>query len=218
MALELALPPIAKNLCCKIIYKHLYLSYYSKGFGSVDKKSNIFSNFVKYTGQIRRVISNIVKPEDVDDIVQDTFVRGYEAELKQEIKYARSYMLTTAKNLALNHKAKSAEKLNQSIEDLSQSPVSLLTDNFEDNFESKERFLLFVKAAQQLSGPVRKCFILKKVYGLTQKEIANYLQISESTVEKHVAKGLLLSVQYMESIEQSSTRDTQQTVKEFKSR
>lgn len=182
--------------------------------------TSISSIFVKYTAQIRRVISAIVKPEDVDDIVQDTFVRGYEAELKQEIKYARSYMLTTAKNLALNHNAKSAVKFNQSIEDFSESPVQLLTGNFEDDFESKERFLLFCKAADQLSGQVRKCFILKKVYGLSQKEISQYLDISESTVEKHVAKGLLKSVQYME------TRDNQipkadiesSNIKEFKSR
>jgi len=41
---------------------------------------------------------------------------------------------------------------------------------------------------------------LKKVYGLSQKEVAQYLQLSESTVEKHVAKGLLKSVQYMEQM------------------
>jgi len=38
----------------------------------------------------------------------------------------------------------------------------------------------------------------KRVYGLSQKEIAQYLSLSESTVEKHVAKGLLKSSQYME--------------------
>lgn len=178
------------------------------------------STFVKYTAQIRRVISSIVKAEDVDDIVQDTFIRGYEAELKQEIKFARSYMLTTAKNLALNHNAKSFVKFNQSIEDFVESPVQLLTGNFEDDFESKERFLLFCKAADQLSGQVRKCFILKKVYGLSQKEISQYLDLSESTVEKHVAKGLLKSVQYMESVESkvSTPNIESSNVKEFKSR
>jgi RNA polymerase sigma-70 factor (ECF subfamily) len=43
----------------------------------------------------------------------------------------------------------------------------------------------------QLPLQCRRAFLLKKVYGLSQKEIAGYLGISESTVEKHVAKGLL---------------------------
>jgi len=94
-------------------------------------------------------------------------------------------------------------KYNDSIEDFVEPPVELSSNLFEDDYESKERFLSFCRATDQLSGSVRKCFILKKVYGLSQKEIAQYLQLSESTVEKHVAKGLLKSVQYMEQTHSS---------------
>ncbi len=161
--------------------------------------------FISYSAKIRRVVSRIVHPEDIDDIVQDTFVRSYEANLKQEIKYSRSYMLRTAKNLALNHIAKWDNKYNDSIEEFSEPPVELTSQNFEDEFESKERFLVFVQATNQLATSVRKCFILKKVYGLTQKEIARYLHISESTVEKHVAKGLLKCSIYMEQNDNSQS-------------
>jgi len=156
--------------------------------------------FINYRNTIKGFISRIVKPDDIDDIVQETFVRSYEANLKQEIKYAKSYMLKTAKNIAFNHNAKWDNKYNDSIEDFVEPPVELSSNLFEDDYESKERFLSFCRATDQLSGSVRKCFILKKVYGLSQKEIAQYLQLSESTVEKHVAKGLLKSVQYMEQI------------------
>jgi len=166
--------------------------------------------FVNYSANIKRFISRIVSPDDIDDIVQETFVRSYEADLKEEIKYARSYMLKTAKNLALNHAAKWDNKYNDSIEDFAESTVhisGLQTRSFESEFESKERFLLFCKATEQLSNAVRKSFILKKVYGLSQKEIANYLEISESTVEKHVAKGLLSCAQYMDRIENADNRN-----------
>jgi len=49
--------------------------------------------------------------------------------------------------------------------------------------------------------------VLKKVYGLSQKEIAEYLGISQSTVEKHVAKGLLMCVQAMREMGHSSEAD-----------
>nr|WP_232771378.1 RNA polymerase sigma factor [Colwellia sp. 12G3] len=149
-----------------------------------------------------RLISHIVKPDDIEDIVQETFVKTYEADLKQEIKYVRSYMLKTAKNLALNHVALWDNKYNDSLEDFSQPPVQLTSVNVEDDYESKEQFLFFCRATDQLSGSVRKCFILKKVYGLSQKEIAKYLNLSESTVEKHIAQGLLKSAMYIKRMNQ----------------
>lgn len=159
--------------------------------------------FLKTKKNIGHLISHIVKPDDIDDIVQETFVKTYEADLKQEIKYVRSYMLKTAKNLAFNHVARWDNKYKDSLEDFTQTPVQLTSVNVEDDYESKEQFLFFCRATDQLSGSVRTCFILKKVYGLSQKEIANYLKLSESTVEKHIAQGLLKSTIYMKRINSS---------------
>ena len=174
-----------------------------------QKNKGKFGNiFINYQSTLRRFICRIVKPDDIDDIVQETFVRSYEANLKQEIKYVRSYMLKTAKNLALNHNAKWDNKYNDSIEDFVEPPVELSSADFEDDYESKERFLCFCRATDQLSGSVRKCFILKKVYGFSQKEIAQHLQLSESTVEKHIAKGLLKSTRYMEKMSHTADQST----------
>lgn len=182
----------------------------TNNYNNKNKLSNIF---ISYQNTIRSFISRIVKPDEIDDIVQETFVRSYEANLKKEIKYARSYMLKTAKNLAFNHNEKWANKFNDSIEDFIEPPVELISSAFEDDYESKERFLSFCRATEQLSGSVRKCFILKKVYGLSQKEIAQYLQLSESTVEKHVAKGLLKSVQYMQKMNCNVDKTQIKTIK-----
>ncbi|WP_057831199.1 RNA polymerase sigma factor [Colwellia sp. TT2012] len=160
--------------------------------------STLAKLFISTRKHISFLISHIVKPDDIDDIVQETFVKTYEADLKQEIKYVRSYMLKTAKNLALNHVAKWDNKYKDSLEDFTEPPVQLTSTKVEDDYESKEQFLFFCRATEQLSGSVRKCFILKKVYGLSQKEIASYLKLSESTVEKHIAQGLLKSARFME--------------------
>ncbi|KGJ92012.1 RNA polymerase, sigma-24 subunit, RpoE, ECF subfamily [Colwellia psychrerythraea] len=161
------------------------------------RNSTLTTLFLSTKRNIGRLIRHIVKTDDIDDIVQETFIKTYEADLKQEIKYVRSYMLKTAKNLALNHVARWDNKYNDSLEDFAQPPVQLTSRKIEDDYESKEQFLFFCRATDQLSGSVRKCFILKKVYGLSQKEIASYLDLSESTVEKHIAKGLLKSTKYI---------------------
>ena len=154
----------------------------------MNDKKILSEIFINYASSIRKYVGRFVDKDDIEDIVQETFVKSYEADLKQEIKYARSYMFKTAKNLAINHSAKWDQKYNDSIEDFGESSVLLSSRNFEKEFESKERFLLFCKAIDQLSESVKKCFILKKVYGLTQKEIAQYMSLSESTIENILLK------------------------------
>ena len=168
------------------------------------RNSTLAKLFINTKRNISYLISHIVKADDIDDIVQETFVKTYEADLKQEIKYVRSYMLKTAKNLALNHVAKWDNKYKDSLEDFTEPLVQLTSTKVEDDYESKEQFLFFCQATDQLSGSVRKCFILKKVYGLSQKEIASYLDLSESTVEKHIAQGLLKSAMYIKKMNQDN--------------
>ena len=138
-----------------------------------------------------RAVGAIVSSDDIEDIVQEAFIKSYEAELKQEIKYERTYMLKTARNLALNYVNSAASQLNQPMEDMDMLPHDLVGYSLEKHVESKERFIHFCRATESLSPEVKRVFLLKKVYGLSQREIAETVGLSESTVEKHVAKGLL---------------------------
>ncbi|AQQ01654.1 RNA polymerase subunit sigma-70 [Pseudoalteromonas aliena] len=169
----------------------------------MTKKVTFTSTFVDISSQLKRFVSRIVQPDDVEDIVQETFIKSYEADLKQDIQFTRSYMLKTAKHLALNHIAKWDNKFNESLEQNSELPMLLKSMQLEDEYTSKERFLLFCRATEQLSASIRKCFILKKVYGMSQKEIAEKMQLSQSTVEKHIAKGLLQTLLYMREHDQN---------------
>lgn len=170
----------------------------------MTRKSKVESSFLRYRTQLVKAISGIVKKDDIEDIVQETFVKSYEAELKQEIKYERTYMLKTARNLALNHVSKACERQNESLDDMTSVPAHLRSSRLEKQVESKERFLHFCKATDTLSVEVKRVFLLKKVYGLSQKEIADYVGLSQSTIEKHVAKGLQQCSLYLSNLNQSS--------------
>ena len=51
---------------------------------------------------------------------------------------------------------------------------------------------MLTAAVARLPTRCRQVFTLRKVYGLSQKEIAAELNISENTVEQHLAKGMRL--------------------------
>lgn len=182
----------------------------------MTKKVKFTSTFVDISLQLKRFVSRIVQLDDVDDIVQETFIKSYEADLKKDIQFTRSYMLKTAKHLALNHIAKWDNKFNDSLESDCELPLSLTSEQLEDEYTSKERFLLFCKATEQLNDSTRKCFILKKVYGLSQKEIANEMNLSESTVEKHIAKGLMKTMLFMQQQDNDYNQDDKPPLKSIK--
>jgi RNA polymerase sigma factor (sigma-70 family) len=169
--------------------------------------NNIHSVYLRYRSLLARAISRIVKPTDIDDILQETFIRAYVAADKTEIRHPRSFMLKTARNLALNH-VTSAYSTRVDVADFGDEDVHLSSrsDAVESQCDSQERFLIFCRAVRSLPEQCRRVFILKKVYGFSQQEISKYLGISESTVEKHVAKGLSMCREAVDAMEKKQSR------------
>jgi RNA polymerase sigma-70 factor (ECF subfamily) len=153
--------------------------------------------FLAYRPLLFRVIGRIVRPDDIEDIVQETFVHSYAAARNQTIHNPRAFMVTTARNIALNHVKSADRKLRCSIEDVDEAAIATTEDWVEEHYQSGERFLVFCRAVAELPLQCRRVFILKKVYGLSQAEIADYLGISAKTVENHIWKGMAMTVRYM---------------------
>ena len=168
--------------------------------------------FLAYRQILERMLANIVQPNEVEDIIQETWVRVVKAEMKEEVEFPNSYMYRTAKNLAFDHlKAVGTQRVDNSDElDTYVSPHDDVDKIFIE-LESTERFESFCRAVRVLPHACRRAFVLKKVYGFSQKEISDYMGISESAVEKHVAKGMLRCSDYL--ISKGVLHEEQQGIK-----
>jgi RNA polymerase sigma factor (sigma-70 family) len=153
-------------------------------------------------GKLKRYLGRILKrPEDVEDIAQEAFVRVLEAGSKGEIHYHKAYLYRTAHNLALNSLARKSNLLVDYMEDFPDPDVFTDNTTLEDSVAAQQRFELFCRTAAELPEQCRRVLVLRKVYGLSQQEVADRLGISISTVEKHLAKGMLRCSARMHSLE-----------------
>ena len=158
-------------------------------------------------GSLLRFAASYFKktPHDVEDVVQEAFVKVIEAQRKREIRSPKAYLYETTKNLALNVLDKSACRLTDTLGDLLSESVISETPCPEDQFESRRRFELFCRAVRKLPTKRRRAFVLRRVYGLSQKEIAERMNISIKTVEAHLAKAIVQCTEYMDAMEAEPT-------------
>jgi RNA polymerase sigma factor (sigma-70 family) len=184
----------------------------------MSNNENITSVFVALRTTLARAVSRIVPPKEVEDIVQETYVRVCQVEKQEEINFPRSFMLRTARNLALDYIKRAETRLTVSMEDDLDEEISALSSRSDDTFDrvaANQEFGFFCEAVRQLPVQCRKAFVLKKVYGYSQKEIALNLNISENTVEKHIAAGIKRCSYFMATLNcEDTNRSRQQPKKE----
>jgi RNA polymerase sigma-70 factor (ECF subfamily) len=182
----------------------------------MPEPTKITEEYLGYKGVISSLLSKLgyVSKPDIEDILQETYIRTYKSAIEREIKFPKAYMVKTALRLAKRIREKSfanceLETLEQRpIEELSAEITSAPKDEPESSAISMEAFSQLCDAVNQLPAQCRKVFILKKIFGQSQKEIAKSLSISESTVEKHIAKGMLLCNRYISSQKKAHSETT----------
>ncbi|MBI2513957.1 MAG: RNA polymerase sigma factor [Opitutae bacterium] len=127
---------------------------------------------------------------DVDDVVQESLARLVQAREVSPIRSARALLFTTARNLALDAVRRQRVVAFEPITD--DTDPTVLTDAADvvASVTKQQELELLTKAIQALPERVRQIFTLRTAYGLTQKQIAEKLGVSESTVEKQMAAGI----------------------------
>lgn len=145
-----------------------------------------------------RMVSRLVPPKEIEDIVQETYVRICQLDHQQLIEQPKSFLMKTARNLAFDHLKKAETRLAQGVEDEEEfNGLETVRDGTFEEVANHEEFSFFCEAVRQLPAQCRRVFVLKKVYGYSQKEIASEMNISQSTVEKHISVGLRQCTRHM---------------------
>ena len=134
---------------------------------------------------------------DVDDLVQDCFARMMRARNTGTIRAPKPFLFAIARNAVRDfiHRKSRAEliPITENVE------VAVLEEE-SDVVElvcRRQELALLTEAIQSLPERCREVLLLRKIKGLSQKEIAELLGIAEHTVEALAAKGTRRCADYL---------------------
>jgi RNA polymerase sigma factor (sigma-70 family) len=131
---------------------------------------------------------------DVDELLQETYTHLLAAgsQPREEIRSIRAFALTVARNVALSWLRHRQVVPIELVADMEQLELLDERGQVDEIVNTHQELALLTAAVARLPARCRQVFTLRKVYGLSQKEIAAELKISENTVEQHLAKGVRL--------------------------
>lgn len=127
---------------------------------------------------------------DVDDLVQESYARLIRAREGGRISYVKAFLFTTARNAALDIFRRNKVVAFEPMADM--STLSIVEDrpNAAEATTKQEELELLATAVRGLPDRCRRVLTLRLLYGLSHKEIAADLGISEHTVKAQLAKGM----------------------------
>jgi len=179
----------------------------------VKAKTGWFVRILAHERDLRAFLTRcLAHQDDVSDVVQETYARllALSPKRRRSVRSWRAFLFATAHNIAVDHLRKresvsldalpeivAADVVWQGGEESSPDEIVNLT---------QERRLL-AQIIKSLPEKCRQVLMLRKVHGLSQKEIALRMGITEHTVEKHVSHGVRLCAARL--LEASGTTPTE---------
>lgn len=126
---------------------------------------------------------------DVEDIIQETYTRMLSVPSLESIRYPKQYALLTARAVIVDHIRQSRVVSIVSSDQFDSLEVAEPSASIEHRLEIRDEVQEVSAALQKLPKLCREILILRRVDGVSQKEVAKRLAISEKTVEKHMTTG-----------------------------
>ena len=132
--------------------------------------------------------------EDAEDLVQEAFARLH-AFLHDghEVRKPEAFLTRTALNLVVDAKRRNQREhrdrfLPETVEDL---PLVDLGPSQEEIFSAQQHLIQMRTVLDtKVNARTRKVFFLHRLEGYTHEEIAERMEMSVRTVEKHIARAV----------------------------
>lgn len=154
-----------------------------------SEKPGVAKDRAVWSRLLRQIATLSGRPQDASDYLNDAYVRLSEHD-GSPIRNFEAFVVRIAVNLARDdHRRQRRRKVSSSDEEL--NAIADAGPTPEEMLDVRQRLIAVQDTLSRLNPRTRQVLLMHRVEGLPYREIAERLGISESAVEKHVAKAAL---------------------------
>jgi RNA polymerase sigma-70 factor (ECF subfamily) len=127
---------------------------------------------------------------DVEDLRQEVYTRMFEAAKKEIPEHTRPLLFRIARHLLIDRARREQVVSIEAVENLENLNLAIDEPGPDRAVIAREELRRMQAALDKLPRRYRMAVVMRKVEGLTTREIALRLGIAEKTVEKHLTEGV----------------------------
>lgn len=155
---------------------------------------DVYTHRASLAGWLRARFPSIA---DTENLVHESISRVWRAVCERSVSSPRALLYATAHNLAVDHLRRERVARIEPVDTLPELPIAADAPDPAEAAVRKQELQLLTEAIQSLPDRCRQVLTLRKIYGLSQKQIAAQLGIAEHTVEAQVANGMRRVARYL---------------------
>lgn len=162
-------------------------------------KSSLHSLYLAYARELTSFARRRVGHDESRDVVHDAYVRLVTYGEPESLDNPRAYLYRVTANVANDYGKRSLQRDALYEQEVATAPSSRVEPSPEDRVEHGRTLQRCLAALDELPEVYRHVFLLHRVDGMPQAEIAASLGIPRRSVERYIAKALAHCLKAMEA-------------------
>jgi RNA polymerase sigma factor (sigma-70 family) len=137
------------------------------------------------------------KRDEVTDLRQEVYARVFESARVSRPQMPRAFLFATARNLMADRVRRARIVSIEAVADIDELNVLVEEITPEHHAIARQELKRLVWAFDRLPPKCREVMWLRRLQEMPQREVAKYLRVRETTVEKHVSRAVRLLAEFM---------------------
>gem|GEM_PF-1187377 len=143
---------------------------------------------------------------DVSDLVQESLTRVYTAAKTKRPTEAKNFLFVTARNLYFDEVRRAKIVTINTIGDQDIESFDSNAVIPETQVSAGQEWKMLNQAMDNLTPKCKEVIVMRRVYGYSQRETAQKLNLSEASVESHIKRGIVKLSQTFRKLSESAEK------------